>query len=118
MFVTSVAKQLATSFPALRQHICDAIMTNTDISSQTLHDQWKQLVLGPLSKLDSSYGYFSYVLVVDALDECDDPNNIRIILQLLAEARLLQKVRLRVFLTSRPEIPVRHGFTQIPDAER
>jgi hypothetical protein len=56
--------------------------------------------------------------VVDALDECDDENNIRIILQLLTEARSLKTVRLRVFLTSRLEIPIRHGFYQIPEAER
>jgi hypothetical protein len=29
----------------------------------------------------------------------------------------LEKVRLRVFLTSRPEIPIRHGFYQIPAAQ-
>jgi hypothetical protein len=54
------------------------------------------------------------VVVVDALDECDDDNNIRIIVHLLAEARLLEKVQIRVLLTSRPEIPIRHRFSQIP----
>jgi hypothetical protein len=54
-----------------------------------------------------------YILVIDALDECDGDNDIRAILQLLAEARSL----LRVFLTSRPEIPIRHGFYEIPEAE-
>ncbi|KAH8585299.1 quinon protein alcohol dehydrogenase-like superfamily [Bisporella sp. PMI_857] len=29
----------------------------------------------------------------------------------------MQKVQLRVFLTSRPEIPIRYGFNQIPDTE-
>jgi hypothetical protein len=58
------------------------------------------------------------VLVVDALDECDSEGDIRMILQLLTEARTLKTVRLRVFLMSRPEIPIRHGFYQIPDAER
>ena len=57
----------------------------------------------------------SYVLVVDALDECDDDNSIRIILQLLAEARSLKTVRLRVFLTSRPEVSIRHGFYQMSE---
>jgi hypothetical protein len=55
--------------------------------------------------------------VVDALDECDNDNNIRTIVQLLAEARSLTSARLRVFLTSRPEVPIRHGFYQIADAE-
>lgn len=39
------------------------------------------------------------------------------ILQLLAKARWLRRVRLRIFLTSRPEIPVRYGLGQIPDIE-
>jgi hypothetical protein len=56
------------------------------------------------------------VLIVDAVDECDNEDHIRIILQLLAEARLLQ-VRLRVLITSRPEVPIRYGFCQIPNAE-
>jgi len=58
-----------------------------------------------------------YVLVVDALDECDNENDIRTILHLLAEVRSLERVRLRVFLTCRPEIPIRYGFWQIPDEE-
>jgi hypothetical protein len=35
------------------------------------------------------------------------------ILQLLVEAQSLKKVRLRVFLTSRPDTPIRHSFDQI-----
>ena len=57
------------------------------------------------------------MLIVDALDECDNEDHIRTILQLLAEARSLTTVRLRVFLTSRPEIPIRHGICAIPQAE-
>jgi hypothetical protein len=40
-----------------------------------------------------------------------------VILQLLVEARSLTTVRLRIFITSRPEIPIRHGFFDIPEAE-
>ena len=57
------------------------------------------------------------MIVVDALDECDNENHIRMILQLLVEARSLKTVRLRIFITSRPEIPIRHGFLDIPEAE-
>jgi hypothetical protein len=69
----------------------------------------------PLSRLEKSHQ--SYVLVVDALDECEGDNNVWIILELLAEARSLKTVRLRVFLTSRPEIPIRHGIHRIPQAQ-
>jgi len=108
--------QLANNVPSLQQHIYDAIFKRKDIASQSLRDQWRQLVLYPLSKLDCNARQCSYVLIVDALDECDDDNNVRIILQLLAEARSLKTV-LRVFLTSRPEIPIRHGMYRIPQPE-
>jgi hypothetical protein len=117
-FVTSIALQLANSIPTLHQYICDAVTERSDIAGRSLRDQWHQLVLRPLSRLDDNGCQSLYVLVIDALDECDDDNNIRIVLHLLAEARSLKTVRLRVFLTSRPEIPIRYGFYQIPDTER
>jgi hypothetical protein len=116
-FVTTIAIQLATNVPTLHHFICDAITEQGDIASRSLRDQWQQLVLGPLSKLDADRRRASYVLVVDALDECDDENKIQIILELLAEAQSLKTVRLQVFLTSRPEIPIRHGIHRIPQAE-
>ncbi|XMA20307.1 hypothetical protein WAI453_013098 [Rhynchosporium graminicola] len=61
--------------------------------------------------------YITYIIVVDALDECEDDKDIRIILQLIAEARSLTTVQLRMFLTSRPAIPIRHGIRAIPQAE-
>lgn len=57
------------------------------------------------------------MLVIDALNECDGDEHIRMILLLLAKARILKTARLRVLLTSRPEIPIRYGFYQIPDAQ-
>ncbi|KAF2633134.1 hypothetical protein BU25DRAFT_445056 [Macroventuria anomochaeta] len=119
-FVTSIAVQLAYSVPAARQHISDAVAERSDVASQSLlRDQWQHLVLCPLSKLhESGREPQTYIIVVDALDECDSDNDIRLIVQLLAEVRLLLTgVRLRVFLTSRPEVPIRHGFGQIGDTE-
>ena len=116
-FVTSIVFQLAISIPTLRRHVCDAIKQHVDIASQSLHDQWQQLVLNPLSKLDSSSGKIIYILVVDALDECEDEDDLRLIFRLLAEAPSLEKVRLRVFLTSRPEVPVRYGILEIPEGQ-
>jgi hypothetical protein len=117
-FVTSIAVQLAHNVPASRQHISDAVAERDDIANQSLRDQWHHLVLGPLSKLGDNGCAASLVLVVDALDECDSDNNIRIVVQLLAEARSsLAGVRLRVLLTSRPEVPIRHGFAQVAGTE-
>jgi hypothetical protein len=116
-FVTSIIAQLAQSIPPLRRYISDAVTEYSDIVNRSLRDQWQLLVLVPLSKLDGNGCRTSYILVVDALDECDDGDNIRVILQLLAEARLLKTVRLRVFLTSRPGVPIRHSFYQLSETE-
>jgi hypothetical protein len=115
--VTSIASQLAMSIPCIEQYICDAITEHSDIATRSLRDQWIQLILRPLSKLEISSCQSFYVLVVDALDECDDDRNIRLILQLLAEFQALNTVQIRVFLTSRPEFTIRCGFNNIPDTE-
>ena len=109
-FFTSIAVQLANNIPSLRHYICDAISNRKDIASQSFRDQWSQLILFPLLQLGSGSSPSSYVLVIDALDECDRDEHIRMILLLLTEARTLKTIRLRVLLTSRPEIPIRHGF--------
>jgi hypothetical protein len=116
-FVTTIAMQLVVQIPPVQRHIRDILTERNTITSQSLADQWRTLVLGPLLRLDGSDTHLSYVVVLDALDECEDENNIRIILRLLAEARSLKKVRLRVLITSRPEVPIRYGFCQIPNAE-
>ncbi|KAK3208224.1 hypothetical protein GRF29_77g3825, partial [Pseudopithomyces chartarum] len=117
-FVTSIAFQLAHNVPASREHICTALAERDDIACQSLRDQWQHLVFRPLSKLNERGPEPGpYVIVVDALDECDDDKDVRIIERLLAETRLLTGVRLRVFLTSRPVMPIRHRFRQITDAE-
>ncbi|KAK5634087.1 hypothetical protein RRF57_009801 [Xylaria bambusicola] len=116
-FFTSIAVQLAYNAPSLRRYISEAAEEQIDIVNHSLRDQWHQLVLRPLSKLDKRLSPSSYLLIIDAIDECANEDHIRTILQLLAEARSLTTVRLRVFLTSRPEIPIRHGIRAIPQAE-
>jgi len=116
-FFTTIAFQLAKKSLPLQRYICEALQEHSDIASQSLLDQWRQLVLYPLSKCDNNLCPSPYILVIDALDECSEDQNIRIILRLLSEARSLKAVRLRVFVTSRPEIPIRHGFYKIPEAE-
>ncbi|CAE7021996.1 hypothetical protein PTTW11_03357 [Pyrenophora teres f. teres] len=99
-------------------HFLAGVAKRDDIASQSLRDQWHHLVLGPLSKLSNNDCPAPLVLVVDALDECTSDSNIRIIVKLLAEAPSPTGARLRVLLTSRPEVPIRHGFHhQVPDAE-
>lgn len=116
-FVTSIARQLATCSPILQEQICKSVLQHRDIASQSLSDQWRRLVLQPLSKLNDKE-CLRFVFVIDALDECDGNDNIMAILRLLAEAHSTKPSQLRIFLTSRPEVPVRSIFYGIPAARR
>jgi hypothetical protein len=113
-FVTTIAFQLANTIPNLKREICDVISKHSDITSQSsLREQWQDLVINPLSKLDVKDSQSKYALVIDALDECEDQNDVQIIVQFLAEAQSLRDIQLRVFLTSRPEVPIQYGFNQL-----
>src|ERR1700722_9057052 len=123
MFFTTIARQLTDILPALKRHIYEAVARHNSIADLThpsLRDQWEQLILQPLSMLKGDPCPPPLVLVVDALDECDgderdDDRVVQEILQLFTEAKSLGGVRLRVFVTSRPETPIRHGFSNIPE---
>ncbi|KAL9113919.1 MAG: hypothetical protein Q9227_002053 [Pyrenula ochraceoflavens] len=112
-FVTSIAFQLASIIPTLKHYISEISIEHSSIPNMSLRDQWQMLVLTPLSKLESNGHDTTYLIVVDALDECDDERNIGMILQLFAETQVLKAAKLRVLLTSRPEVPTRHSFSRI-----
>ncbi|KAF1948113.1 hypothetical protein CC80DRAFT_486595 [Byssothecium circinans] len=113
-FFTTIATQLARRISELGPGVKKAIEADPAISEKALKDQFEKLILHPL--LDVAHPPASVLLVViDALDECERDNDIRVILQLLSRARDLKSVSLRIFVTSRPELHIRLGFKQLPD---
>ncbi|KAF8538282.1 vegetative incompatibility protein HET-E-1 [Trichophaea hybrida] len=115
-FFTTLAAQLANSLPCVKTYICEAIEKNPDIFQRGLGEQWKYLILQPLSNLqDVSLNSKLHILVIDALDECKGEEDIKLIVKLLSKAKSLSTIRLRIFITSRLEIPIRHGFNAISE---
>ncbi len=114
--LTSIARQMAAFSPNLKTRICEVITNDDRIFQQSMRDQWTKLIYQPLSRSKSiPDSYQTLTIVIDALDECGRQEDIRLLLRLLAEAKDLETVQLRVFITSRPEIPVNLGFTGLPD---
>jgi len=111
-FFTTIATQLTRSLPVLRPLISQAIQEHSDIWKQRLSEQWKYLILDPLKNAPAQS--IQLVVVIDALDECDSKDDIQLILKLLAQARCLETIRLRVFVTSRPETTILLGFRNLP----
>jgi hypothetical protein len=112
--ITTLAVQLCRASSAWDKSIRQAISQSPDIAKQTQREQWKTLVLEPLASLDNAMTPMStFVFVIDALDECDNEDDLRLLLQLFAEADISSRVRLRVFVTSRPETFVLLGFKKL-----
>jgi hypothetical protein len=116
-FVGSIATQLAYRSPAFKSLLVKVISNDGGIANKTLRDQWKELILQPLFKLEIGSSQAPLLIIIDALDECEKDNDMSKVLQLLRDVRNLSKIRFRIFITSRPEIPIRYGFSQVPDDE-
>jgi len=111
MFFTTIATQLAKHLPELEPLISKAIDDHSDISKRILREQWQLLIYKPLENVRTQSKQI--VVVIDALDECEGKDDMKLILQLLAQAKNLQTIRLRVFVTSRPETPILLGFQKM-----
>ncbi|RYP62739.1 hypothetical protein DL771_009584 [Monosporascus sp. 5C6A] len=113
-FFTTIAAQLARKKPACTSHIKNAIDADPNIVGKTMREQFEKLILEPLSRISPSAREFSpVVIIVDALDECEREADVKLMISLFSRAKTLQHLRLRIFVTSRPELPIRLGFRAI-----
>lgn len=114
----TITKQLVKRIPQLIPGVQKAIQDNSDISTKGLKEQFDKLLLQPLLDLNLiELSTLTLVIVIDALDECDVDNDIRLLLQLLPRLQTSETVRLRVFLTSRPEWPILQEVSQTMSRE-
>ncbi|VUC33727.1 unnamed protein product [Clonostachys rosea] len=111
-FVTSIAADIVAKEPSISRHVQKTLEEDPGIVNKTLREQFDKLIFQPFSKLPIRTGE-PIVLVVDALDECEKDDDIRTMIELLSTAKKLQPLRLKTFLTSRPELPIRLGFHAI-----
>ncbi|CRG89769.1 putative WD repeat-containing protein all2124 [Talaromyces islandicus] len=113
-FFPTIVRQLANNIPQLIPGVTKAIHEEPNITAKSLKEQFNKLLLQPLLGIKQfDYPINTKVIVVDALDECEREEDVRVILQLLPQVHMSSFVQLRFFLTSRPELPIRLGFKDI-----
>ncbi|KAJ5301596.1 hypothetical protein N7508_006459 [Penicillium antarcticum] len=108
-FITTIVKQLMTHNRQLALAVLRAIENDPDISAKALHEQFKKLLLQPLQSLPLS-STTTLVIVIDAIDECENAEEIRTILEHLPQTQNSIGMRLKIFLTSRPDNSVLRWF--------
>ena len=105
-FITTIAYQISLSIPTSQPFIQRALQQDPTIPSHSMEDQLRELVVEPLGHI--APGTKPFVVVVDALDECDDRELVREFISLLAET--CGGHPLRFLLASRAEDYIRQGF--------
>lgn len=110
LFFPTIARQLADMVPDLGCSIAEALNADSFLCERNLQEQFEKLLSQPLLRAAHRLMPSGIVLVIDALDECERTEDIRTILQLLAQMENTPSLRLRIFVTSRPELPVQLGF--------
>ena len=100
----TLAVQLARKYPEFRSIFVPLVQTDPGLVSESLHNQMKKLIVGPLKESG-----ISTVIVIDALDECKDDEPASAILSVLGQ--FVSKIpKVKFFLTGRPEPRIREGF--------
>ena len=115
----TIAKQIACKIPGLLPLVSEAAIETPDLAEKGLNVQFDEIIIKPLQRLTASGSQPQtvIVIVIDALDECDGDNDIRLIIKLLPRLQEISAVRLRVLVTSRPDLPLRLGFRKLADED-
>ncbi|KAJ5367193.1 hypothetical protein N7541_001134 [Penicillium brevicompactum] len=117
-FFPTLTRQLMLRFSELGSGVQKALYNDPEIASKSLKEQFEKLLLQLLLDIDQ-FGRQPEVavIVIDALDECEHDQDVRNIIRLLPILHKTKAFRLQIFLTSRPELPISLGFSEIADHE-
>ncbi|KAF1957653.1 hypothetical protein CC80DRAFT_471085 [Byssothecium circinans] len=115
-FFPTIAMDLMAHEPGLLPGIRKALNEDPAISKRVLKDQFEKLILQPFLEMQQACSQApARIVVIDALDECEQEQDIRTILQLLAWTKDIRLMPLRIVVTSRPELHVRLSFKKMPN---
>lgn len=110
-FFPTIVAQLVDQIPAMRRSVAGALDRDSLLCDRSLPEQFERLLLRPLGDISADQiPTDRLVIVIDALDECDNHMDIRSFLNLLSQLESDNIVRIQVFVTSRPDLRSQVGF--------
>ncbi|KAF2149444.1 hypothetical protein K461DRAFT_315461 [Myriangium duriaei CBS 260.36] len=111
----TLSKQIVEYIAGTCSLIENRVRANPRIATQSLRHQFEELIYHPLHDLGkSALESKVFIAVIDALDECDSVSDVQAIVRLFQHFyHQLGLSNLRLFITSRPEAPIRHEFGRL-----
>lgn len=110
-FFPTIIGQLIAKIPGVDVLVANVIESDPFIFDKAIAEQFRRLVLQPLQDASiNGANIGTLIVVVDALDECENDKDIRLILELWSQLFKVTNVDLRLFLTSRYEPSIWPAF--------
>ena len=99
-FFSTIAFQLSQYSQEIALRIGESLEHKPDASGKQLQDQLQDLIIQPLQSCEQA-SKSTILIVIDALDECDEQDAERLLSLFLQEIRKVPN--LKIFFTTRPE---------------
>jgi hypothetical protein len=110
-FISTLAHQLASqALPSMKPHIQSVLEKESlpFLLQQTIEYQFKRLVIDPV--IAAAGLTHPIVIIIDALDECDDKTSVGEFLDAISSAIQHNLLPFRLFITSRVEEHIQQAF--------
>ncbi|KAG8949586.1 hypothetical protein FRC03_000310 [Tulasnella sp. 419] len=107
---TTISYQLTQFHQTFMTQITASVRKYPDACSSMLETQMERLIIEPLRDVKDAPPVA--VLVIDALDECSNEGLVQEMLILLTSAIRELPLRLKIFITSRPDVHIRSKFRE------
>ena len=111
-FISTLAYHLAFSVPETRPYIENVLLRDNMIVHRSHERQFQKLIVDPILSVTRSL--LPMVIVVDAIDECNDKQMMANLIRIIAQALQDYRLPLRFFFTSRVEEHILDRFTSSP----
>ncbi|KAG8729237.1 hypothetical protein FRC11_009253, partial [Ceratobasidium sp. 423] len=98
--VPTVAYQLARFSTPFRAALFNVLDGDPDIGSRNITSQFEKLLNDPLMESKNRLPG-NIVIIIDALDECDSPTAVKLVLEVLL--KFTSSLPIKFFVTSRPD---------------
>lgn len=103
--VCALARQLGSSLvPEVKRAVLEGVWENKGVARQRLDEQFEVLLASPLAKLN--HQPYPVIIVVDALDECDNRTDAVNFITLIDRHSPSLPANVKFLLTCRPEAPL------------
>jgi NACHT domain len=111
-FIPTLVYHLAFSVPATKSYIENVLRSDPHITHRSLERQFRKLIIEPIQSVDPPIP--PTVIIIDALDECEDKENIADFIDIVARALRDDRLAIRFLFTSRVEDHIQKKFLISP----